>query len=481
MKQKIKLGEFAPDLDPTTPGIITDCTNFVPTLKGYKGGAAGSDVGLDALASAAVNAAVLLKLDASNRLFAGTATKIYEKSGSAWTDVSSTTYSASSVQLWRFSQFGNTSLAVNKGDYLQYSNSGAFAAVTGAPKAGAMCTVAGFVMVANTNEATYGNSEDRWWCSGYNDYTDWTPAVATQCTTGRLIDTPGPIRGVRALGSDVVAYKDRSMYYGRYVGTPVVWQWELIPGKIGCQSQDCIVDIGTAHYFIGFEDIYVYDGTRPVPIGTPLREWFFTDLDAGYSFLIRGMHDRANGLVYWFYPRSGSVGVLNGCIVYNYKSNKWGVAHRTIECPIEYIVSGLTWNTIPAATWNAWPTSTWDSPYWVAQTETAAYIGTDHKIYSLTGASASSDFTTGSYGDDSTFTLLSQARLRYLAVPTTGTMVNYYQNEHGDTWTAGATTTESNGRFDVLRSARWHKMKFSFTGDIETSGINLDLIAEGDE
>lgn len=56
---------FAPDLDPTTPGIITDATNMVPTLRGYAGGPSGIDVGMSALAAAALSAALLVKLYAA--------------------------------------------------------------------------------------------------------------------------------------------------------------------------------------------------------------------------------------------------------------------------------------------------------------------------------------------------------------------------------------------------------------------------------
>src|SRR5574340_1039360 len=153
----IPFRSFSPDLDPTTPGIITDCTNLIPTLRGYKGGPSGVDVGMDALAAAALTAAVMTKLDGSNRLIAGTTTKLYEKSGTAWTDVSRVSaYNATTTYPWRFAQFGDTSLAVNKGDVIQYSSSGAFADLT-APKAAVMCVSSGFVMIGNTNEATYGD------------------------------------------------------------------------------------------------------------------------------------------------------------------------------------------------------------------------------------------------------------------------------------------------------------------------------------
>jgi hypothetical protein len=284
---------------------------------------------------------------------------------------------------------------------------------------------------------------------------------------------------VKALGNDVVAYKERSMYLGRYVGPPAAWDFTLIPGEIGCASQEAIADIGTAHIFIGHEDVYLFDGSRPVPIGSPLREWFFGDMDPAYRYLIRHIHDRENSLVYFFYPRIGYGGTLNGCIVYHYKADKWGLAHRSLETAVEYVTGGYTWDTLPITTWDSWPEVPYDSPFWTASSQYPAYFGTDHKIYSLTGASSTSSLTTGDYGAENEYSLLSRVTLRYLYRPDSATLTNYYQDIHGGSWTEDATTTEGSGRFDLLRSAPWHRGKFDFTGDVEFSGINADMQPDG--
>lgn len=475
----IPLSQFAPTADQTTPGIIVDATNIVPTLRGYAGAPTGADVGMDALAAAALSATIATKLDASNRLIAGTTTKLYEKSGTGWTDVSRVAaYNASTTYPWRFAQFGDTTLAVNKGDVIQSSATGAFADLT-APKAAVMCVVSGFVMLGNTNEATYGDSLNRWWCSAYLDETDWTPAISTQCTTGLLVDTPGAITAMKALGYDVVAYKADSMYLGRYSGPPGVWQWTLIPGEIGCASHEAVADIGGAHLFVGPDDIYLFNGGVPQAVGSAIREWFFADLDPTYKGVIRSSHDRTNSLVYFYYPRLGSGGSLTGCIVYNYKTGKWGVAHRSIECAVDYITGGYTYDTLPITTWDSWPAVAFDSPFWTASSKYTAYIGTDHKVYSLTGACDTSSITTGAYGTEDEYSLLKRVTLRFLERPTTATCTNYYQELLGDAWTEDATTTQSSGRFDLLRSSVWHKATFDMTGPYELTGFVADLAQDG--
>ena len=477
---------FMPDADPTTPGVITDVTNMVPTIRGsYVGASSGADVGMDALAAAALSAVVVTNLTGTNRLFAGTTTKLYEKSVTAWDDVSRVAaYGATTTNPWRFAQFGNTTLAVNKTDQIQSISSGTDFANLTAPSASLMCVNKGFVIVADTNNggaaATYGDSPDRWWCSAYMDETDWVISVTTQCTTGRIVDTPGAIKALRALGDYVIAYKATSLYVGSYQDAPTVWAFDLVSSEVGCSSQEAIVEVNNSHYFVGDDDFYRYaPGNLPQAVGAPVKEWFFSRCDPAYKGRIRAAHDRVNALIYWFYPPIGSSGSLTACVVYNYQSNRWGVADKSIECVTEYVSGGYTYASLPFGTYDTWPEIPYDSPFWDANSKYVAYVGTDHKIYSMTAASSSSSLTTGHYGTDNEFTLLNRVTLRYLDKPTTATMTNYYLSEHGGTWTTDTTTTESSGRFDVMRSAPWHKVTFNFTGDLEVVGASAVVQADG--
>ncbi|MEG7697764.1 hypothetical protein U2181_15475, partial [Listeria monocytogenes] len=83
---------------------------------------------------------------------------------------------------------------------------------------------------------------------------------------------------------------------------PEVWKWDLVPGEIGVGNNECVVSIGSSHLFIGFEDIYQFDGSRPVAIGAGIKEWFFANLNKNYAYKIEGVHDYNNQCVWWFYP-----------------------------------------------------------------------------------------------------------------------------------------------------------------------------------
>ena len=73
------LAGFSPDSDPTLPGVLTDCTNFIPYETGMMGAPSAVTVSsVPALAAACIGSVVAVKLDATRRTFAGTATKLYE-------------------------------------------------------------------------------------------------------------------------------------------------------------------------------------------------------------------------------------------------------------------------------------------------------------------------------------------------------------------------------------------------------------------
>lgn len=478
-----KLIGFAPDLEPTTPGVLVDCSMMVPGTKGMRAAPGPVSAGLPALAAPALGAALLTRLDNAKRFLAGTSTKLYERNGSAWTDVSRVSpYTPITDGRWRFAQFGNASLATNGADPIQQSISGAFSDISGAPRALIIETTQGFVFAFNTTDGTFGARPDAWWCSGIYDHTIWTPSIAAQCATGRLLDSPGEIRAGRALGSDMIAYKERSMYIGRYQGPPVVWAWELVPGEIGATNQECVVSIGTAHVFIGWDNFYIFDGTRPQAIGDSVKTWFFKDLNATYRYRILGQHDPVNGLVYWYYPSNASQdGSRDSCIVYNYRRNQWGRANRAVQAAIEYASSQITYDTLGTlySTYDNLPVIPYDSPFWLASSPVPAVFDASNTVVQMTGAGMPCSLVTGDFGDDWQYSTLSQIRIRCSQNPTTGACDTLHHSEVGTPLEVGASSALDDGKFDVMWSDRYHRARMNFTGDVEIIGYDPVLIPDG--
>lgn len=486
---KVKLLGLGPDMDPTTPGVLTNCAAVVPSVRGFKGAPSALSANFSALSAAARGAASLRKMDDTTRLFAGTAAALWEGGSGSWTDVTRAAggaYTVGTGLRWRFAQYGDVSLAVQKGDVLQYSSgSGAFANLT-APKASIVETVGMFVFLADTNEGTYGDQTDRWWCSASGDYTSWTPSVTTECATGRLIGSPGPIRAMRRFGDQIVAYKGRSMYLGTYQGAPDIWRFDEIPGGVGALSQEAVVNAGTEtdprHLFMGMDDFYSFDGSRPVPIGAGwIKEQVYGELSNTYSYGAQAVHDRRNSRVYFYYP-SGASSTCDKCVVYNYRTKQWGRDDREVETVFEYANPGMIYNDIGTTytTYEDMPSVIYDSALAASGSLSPGVFDTLHKLYTLTGPALSTSITTGDFGDDSEVWLLSKLVPLFFTKPTTASMTNFYRANLGDSLTMDTLATFSDGRFNKMRSARWHRFRMDFTGDWEMAHINVYAGVEGE-
>ena len=482
---------FLPDSSDIAPEILQSVVG-VPTLRGYKSPPSGIDAGLSALAAASQGGAFLVKLDGSVRTIVGTSTKLYEAGSTSWTDVSrGGSYTAGAAR-WRFAQFGNTSLAINKATVLQSSTSGAFADVSNAPKAGCMEAAAGFVMLANCDDTGsglgtgFGDQPNRWWCSqlfnptGSWDTTAGTASAAAGATSGLLVETAGAINALKRLNSNIVAYKDKSIYVGQYVGAPVGWQWTCISTDVGCASQEAVVAAQSAHYFIGSDDIYAFDGTRPTPIGAGVREWFFARLNRLYASNIQAIHDRATQTIYWFYP-SGSDGTLNSCLVYHYGTQRWGAFDLTILDVLEAVTSTITYDSIGSlySTYDDLPAISYDSPFWNASTPVLSYISSAYKLTSLSGGGASSSLRTGWYGDEVAVSAVTRVRPRFRTSPTSSTLTGSTVMNLGDTPTVGASTDLSSGWYNVIQAGNFHRFDLTFTGSMEIESLKPMMAEQG--
>jgi hypothetical protein len=477
---------FVPDVDPSTPGAITACANVVPSANGMRGAplpVAISDV--PALAAACRNAAVCTLLDDSRRIFAGTETKLYELSGGAWVDVSRVgDYALGVEDRWDILQYGDASLAANKSATIQRSNgSGDFADIAGAPKAKIIESAASFVIAFDTDDASYGDSPDRWWCSALNDDTSWTPSLSTQATTGRLVSTPGRITAAKAFGDQVVAYKDRSMYLGRYVGSPAVWEFDLIPGDVGCVGVDAVCDVGgLGQFFMGRSDVLFFDGTRPVSIAEGMvRQWLFSNCSHSFLYRSKLVHDKQNGVIWLFYPSANSTGTCDAAMVYHIGRRQWGSVSMEVEASLNFVTAGATFDSLIdyAATMSGLPDIPSDSQYWLNGGRLMVVFTTAHQMSALSGSTAASSMTLFEVGDDEAVTRMSRLRVGYQLAPTSATAEGSAKMSRGESYTVASSGTYASGKTDLNQSGRFHRVQVDAVGDWAAAVVDFDLKTAG--
>lgn len=485
---------FSPDSPTTTPGIIQDCTQFIPYESGMRA-APSLNEQADALAAACRGAATLTKLDATRRVFAGTAADMYELSGTSWSDVSrAANYTLGTDSRWSFTQFGDTSICSSIDNVIQTSTAGAFADQATAPQAAiveaALSSGGGFVFAFNTIDATYGTSPDRWWCCALNNVTLWTPSVATQATTGRLLGVEGPIVAAKQLGADrIVAYKANALYTGVYVGPPTVWSWTELP-EFGAAGIDAVADIGTAHFCVSNDDIYIFDGARPIPVAKACRQWFIDNSSGTYRSRTIVQHDRQHELVWIFFVSEGSgTGDRDRCLVYHLKTQQWGRADRTVEAALIFNQPSVTFDG-DAGTFDS-ATDPFDAVS--AGNKLIAVFDSSHILSTIDGTPGDTSFTLHDVGDDNIVSKVcvndrkeaEPIRLRYMTTPSSASIDAFYSMATGLTVTTGVTQSASdvpaNGSnaFTIRQTARWHRLKFNFTGLCRISGYNVPISESG--
>lgn len=473
---------FAPDAELTTPGVLADCTNLVPVLTGMAGGpSAVTPAGVPALAAACQGAAVVTKLDGTRRIIAGAQTAIYELLSGSWTDQSAVGgYAGGSTSRWSITQFGDATIMANRADDMQASTSGAFADIPGAPKAEIVFSVRDQVMALNTNDGA--EKPDGWHCSAVFDHTSWTPSTTTQANRGRLVSTPGPLTAGARLGEYAVAYKARSMFLGQYVGAPVVWDWTQVSGgDAGCVGKKAICDVDGVHFFVGEDNFWLFDGTRPIPLADgALRDWWQANSNPSFRFLIECVYNRATNQVWIFYPSAGSQ-VLDHTLVYHVKSKRWGRANRTIQASLEYVSPAATIDglTAYASTIDTLPDVGLDSQFWLSGGRALSVFNGSNQLVSLSGDSDASSLETGDAGDDDQVVLLQQLRLRYAVAPTSATVQTLHKMNSGEAYSAGVSGDMNDGKFDTLKAARWHRAQVSFVGPVTVTHMKPTIKAQG--
>lgn len=487
---------FAPDADPTEPGVLVDCTNLLPSLRGVMPLPAGATSGVNSASASVVVAHATFKLDGSARVFnvgrtGATTIKAYEQDQADWTDVSRAagTYSATQEVRPTFAQYGNqTLMAVGTGEPIQETTTGAFGDLTSAPSAQIVLVALDFAIALNTSDNT-----DEWRCSAAGDTGSWTADVATQAARGRLYDAPGPIVAGAVLHSNVVAFKERSVFIGQYVGPPAIWSWRQLPGdNIGAPGPLSVVDIETALLWPGHDNFYAFDGTRPVPLGdNRVAEFWVQDLRADFQHAVVGVHDRRRWNVYWAYPSKTAMnqgetsGRLDSYLAYNYRSNLWAYGRLNIQAVFEFPARGLTYDGIATAaslTYDQQPELSYDNILSEEGRPLVAVFDPNRALLIMDGTPLSASMETGDWGTDGVISLLDRVRPRFRDSPTTGTAKHLYKDDLGATArTAVASIALTDGAFDSVFAARWHRHSQEYTGEFELLGWDVSMREDSPE
>lgn len=332
----IPFGEWLPDQpDFQNPGA-DNILNVIPRTPQSYGPFPSMAPALNAL-DARCQGAVGLRDSAGNSYnFAGTAAKLWRTTGSSWTDISGSTFSAAAEEQWRFVQFGDRLLALQINNNIQSFTLGVSSATTdlsaAAPRARYGCVAKQFLLLGNTVGGTAdssgpGSCPQRVWWPGLNDPTNFpvlgtTTAAAFQSDAQDITGDQGWITGlVGNVGpADALVFFEKAVHRAMYIGPPDIWGFYPASGVRGCPVPGSIQRTETGVIYLGPDDFYLYDGQSFQGIGNQkIAKTFYQDVDQTFIGRCASVLDPINKLYLIAYPSLATGnGVLDKILVCNY-------------------------------------------------------------------------------------------------------------------------------------------------------------------
>jgi len=497
MKQPFHPYTFIPDLPPDTQGGISDAQGLYPTSNGLR-----------------VQRVLLVRTtgitggptqgwfngifpNGSNFVYVGTATHLWSASGTTFVENDNSQTYTGLTNPWTFAQVASTVAATNGVDPVQAVtiSGGQFAALGGSPP------VAKIVSSADPGGTGYflflfnlASDKQGWACSGAGLPASWPLDTTNLSATGTLGVTQGPVTAAAPLRGGICAFKANSFYYGQFIGTPYVWQFQLVSPSQGVYGPYAVASAGDALYFIGNDNIYSFDGFSLAPIPNKLAQWLFSQsLDINYATKTIGAYDSANDIVSFQYASrtANPRGTLDTRLMWHRKSGRWCIDHIVIQGEAQVnlpTISGTTYGQM-TTTYPLYGSITPGTTYGMlaspssVSTSHAVFLG-DNNLYTFSGLprQLNTFFITNDIGTPERQTSIYRSRLSWSIFPINGNMqiIGLGKDIDGQSATqiSALTSMGPRGFFDFRQTARWNDLKYYVTGDAEITG-HEELITDG--
>ena len=147
--------------------------------------------------------------------------------------------------------------------------------------------------------------------------------VVTDVLLSDLTDDPWEIVTGENLNYNFVIYKERSIYFMQYVGTPTVMRIQKVSSNIGCIGTKAVCNIGEAHAFVGNDNVYLLDGSGALtPIGDNIKTDFFAGLSPSSHNSIILKYNRTQKELTLAFPPSATAETLT---LQSQDTTKWDI------------------------------------------------------------------------------------------------------------------------------------------------------------
>jgi len=265
-------------------------------------------------------------------VLAGNTTKLYVKSGTSWTLISTP---AAFNGRWHFTQFGDKAVCVNGGAVLKVNLlTNAVASLGGSPPTAELCcTLRDFVVLGRT-----GSDYAKVTWSGFNDAESWTSG--TNLSGYQPMQAGGKIVGLVGgeFGLILQRYRIVRMSFTGDGNAP--FQFDEI-SQTGCRSEGSIAQAGRLTWYLSDRGFCETDGVTVTQVGNELfNRTFLASYSDGEIQAMWATTDPIRSLVIW--------AIGNKLWIYNWDLQRMTTATMTVTGLMPAFSDGLTLDGLDA-------------------------------------------------------------------------------------------------------------------------------------
>ena len=149
---------------------------------------------------------------------------------------------------------------------------------------------------------------------------EWVPEVTNQSGEQRLSSGSEIVAAV-GTRQEILIITDTSIYSAQYLGPPFVWGFTVLDEDISIASQNALISVNNASYWMGTDKFFVYDG-RVNTLPCTVRQHVFSTLNRDQIAQVMCGNNEAFSEIWWFYPGTNST-TNSLYVTYNYLDNVW--------------------------------------------------------------------------------------------------------------------------------------------------------------
>ena len=234
------------------------------------------------------------------------------------------------ASVWSLTTFGEILLGTMGGIIYEWNldTTAPAVAVTNAPTAEAIKVTDERIVLAL---ATDGDPRAVDW-SDAEDRTDWTPS-ATNLAGGKRLTTNGELKVCEKVRGGYLILSDVDAHLARYVGLPLVYQFNSLSDGCGVVSKGGAVSTPDETFWFGEENFWVYNGYVD-DLPCDVADYVFDDINRLQISKVTGWNNSLRGEAWWHYPSSGST-ECDRYVFYNYRKKHWGIGTIARLCGVD--------------------------------------------------------------------------------------------------------------------------------------------------